>query len=176
MSNDILNYEGGYQFGLLEVDTVRNADQPVKPGRIAPWVIQLRVLVKKYLKGCKVYCSNHGASFNEVKIQPSYEPHIFIWRSGKEDYIRVVSGSDMKTIIHNSIGENAVKTVKEVALNVATLETVMSESQEWNPNDLDATAHLGPFADACDDRNAERIKNTGVTLLEDLKKRLENVG
>lgn len=160
----IQQYQGGYCFGLLEVDRVQNADQPDWMGRTAPWVRKLRLYGAQELAGYKLYCSDRSANFNQVKVQETYPPHLFIWRTGEKAYIRAISGEDMKAIIAEKLSKkgDGAKDMEEVAVNVATLPP-----QKTHGMDKISTDHLAPFAQFSqeDEVPPQLIAN----LMDDLK-------
>ena len=166
----IQQYQGGYCFGLLEVDRVQNAEQPAWTAA-APWIRKLRMYAVQdsQLAACKLYCSNRSANFNQVKVQETYADHLFIWRTGEVDYIRAVSGRDMEAIIRQKLqGKQNQKAVTEVAVNVAGLDAKLTHQV-----DKISTAALKSFAIAS--REEEVPQEQVSALLQALTDALERV-
>ena len=99
-----------------------------------------------------------------MKVQDTYPPHLFIWRTGEKAYIRAISGEDMKAIIAGKFNQKGAgaKDVEEVAVNVATLSP-----QKTHGLDKISTDHLAPFAQCSQE---DEVPPQLVTnLLDDLK-------
>lgn len=165
-------YEGGCRVGLLKVDHVKKASEKEVSTPIAPWILQLRKYVKKRFPDCKIYCSDHGASFNEVTVQTDYQDHIFIWRTAYADFIRAVKASEMEKIIAGRAEAKAKQLNKkkedigEIALNVSTLETKDTVLKSVR------SAALKGFADACAEKS-DNIPTTAGLLLAEISKQRE---
>lgn len=171
--NDILNYKGNCEFGMLDVDVVDGLPREfgIKDRKNAPWIRNLKLTTDGWTD-CKVYYSRMTPFFNDVKVAKKGEvllPHIYVW--AEESFVMV---KDQKVETQN------VKMAVLSSADMANLmETVTADemSVEIHPEEHDAedAVSLTMFVLKFDERDPGKADELCKKAIDEMKQVLNKV-